>query len=112
VLSRYNRAVTLQATGSTHGTARKELAAIVREAYRTHPLAGFEDRFRILEHCLAETTDLTGVADIIGRWTEQLAASLDYPRPVPDSNRSLQLRLRTARKHFEAAFDRTRRISF
>ena len=104
--------MTLQAEGSTLDSVRKELAAIVLEAYRTHPLAGWEDRLRIIEHCLAGTADLTAIADILARWTEQLAASLDYPRPVPDSKKNLQLRLRTAKRKFDAHFDRTHRVSF
>lgn len=104
--------VTLQAAGSNLDSIRKELAAIVLETYRTHPLAGWEDRLRIIEHCLAGTDDLASIADILGRWTEQLAASLDYPRPVPDSKKNLQLRLRTAKRKFEALFERTHRISF
>ena len=86
--------MTLQAAGSTLDSVRKELAAIVLEAYRTHPLAGWEDRLRIIQHCLAGTDDLTAIADILARWTEQLAASLDYPRPVPDSKKNLQLQPR------------------
>ena len=93
-------------------SVRKELAAIVLETYRTHPLAGFEDRLRILEHCLAGTADLASIADILGRWTEQLAASLDYPRPVPESKKSLQIRLRTAKRKFDSFFEKTHRISF
>jgi hypothetical protein len=104
--------MTLQAAGSTLDAVRKELAAIVLETYRTHPLAGWEDRLRIIQHCLAGTDDLTAVADILGRWTEQLAASLDYPRPVPDSKKNLQLRLRTAKRKFDAFFDRTHRVTF
>ena len=104
--------VTLQPAGSTLDSARKELAAIVLEAYRTYPLAGWEDRLRIIQHCLAGTDDLASVADILARWTEQLAASLDYPRPVPDSKKNLQLRLRTAKRKFDAHFDRTHRVTF
>jgi len=106
------RPVTPPTPGSNPDTVRKDLAAVVREAYRMHPLPGFEDRFRILEHCLAETADISGVADIISRWAEQLAASFDFPRPVPDSKKSLQMRIRTAKRSFDAAFDRTRRITF
>ena len=97
---------------SLRDASRKALASAVRETYRAHPLAGFADRFRVVEYLLGQNLDLSEVADVLGRWVEQLAASLDSPRPVPDDRKERQHRLRTAKRNFEEAFRGSRGVSF
>jgi predicted RNase H-like nuclease len=102
----------LAAGDSGKDASRKALASAVRETHRAHPLAGFEDKYRVVEYLLAQNLDLSEVADILGRWVEQLIVSLDSPRPVPNDKKERQFRLRTAKRNFEEAFRRSRGVSF